>query len=419
MIELEAFVTAFGFIALALFFGQIVCAGFVLPGGKPAVLRLAFVKSGLSSLLAFLFVSLLALLVQGAKIQHAMPSADLLWRYLILTQSGRVWLARLVYAVALAWIIWFRSRSKVSVETARWLVLLALPLVASRSLMSHAVTVREGGVATVAADAVHLIATAVWAGGLIAVWRALSLGWKRWQQPITWTSEIVDRFSRLALVSVAVIAATGFYQSWIHVGSLATLVATDYGKTLLCKLALFCLTLGLGALNFFSTKKRLRRLAASSDDSPSPRETASRRIALESCFAVLIFGVTGLLTVLPPGVHALHQAGAETMSSGDVAGPDGSQRFKLSEGASVKILSPSPEQVISGDGVTLKFNLTRGKQGQHVHAYVDGELMGMFESEQGTLNGIRPGRHVLELRVVAGDHQTELDATDHVEFFVK
>ena len=45
--------------------------------------------------------------------------------------------------------------------------------------------------------------------------------------------------------------------------------------------------------------------------------------------------------------------------------------------------------------------------------------MGMFENEKATLNGIKPGKHTLELRVVADDHQTELNATDKVEFMVK
>jgi hypothetical protein len=67
----------------------------------------------------------------------------------------------------------------------------------------------------------------------------------------------------------------------------------------------------------------------------------------------------------------------------------------------------------------LEFNLIKGKRGDHVHAYVDGELMGMFLSSQGTLSGIQPGQHVLELRVVAEDHQTELDARDRIEFVVK
>jgi hypothetical protein len=43
----------------------------------------------------------------------------------------------------------------------------------------------------------------------------------------------------------------------------------------------------------------------------------------------------------------------------------------------------------------------------------------MFASEKGTLNGIKPGNHTLELRVVAADHATELDASDKVEFSVK
>ncbi len=89
------------------------------------------------------------------------------------------------------------------------------------------------------------------------------------------------------------------------------------------------------------------------------------------------------------------------------------------EGASVKILSPKPGQTFKGDEVPLQFKLVKGKRGHHVHAYVDNDLMGMFESEKGTLTGIKPGSHVLELRVVAKDHQTELDARDRVKFVVK
>ncbi len=67
----------------------------------------------------------------------------------------------------------------------------------------------------------------------------------------------------------------------------------------------------------------------------------------------------------------------------------------------------------------IAFRIARGRMGHHAHAYVDGELMGMFESRDGTLTGIRPGRHTLELRVVADDHQTELAASDKIQFVVK
>ena len=93
--------------------------------------------------------------------------------------------------------------------------------------------------------------------------------------------------------------------------------------------------------------------------------------------------------------------------------------LKPAQGASVKIVSPKAGQVIKGDSVPLEFNLTKGKIGEHVHAYIDGEMAGMFKGAKGTLNGIKPGQHTLELRVTTGDHNTELNATDKVTFTTK
>jgi hypothetical protein len=93
--------------------------------------------------------------------------------------------------------------------------------------------------------------------------------------------------------------------------------------------------------------------------------------------------------------------------------------LKPAEGASVKILSPTKGQTFKSDQVPIEFKLVKGKTGHHVHAYVDNQLMGMFEGDKGTLNGIKPGSHVLKLRVVADDHKTELDASDEVSFTVK
>jgi hypothetical protein len=89
------------------------------------------------------------------------------------------------------------------------------------------------------------------------------------------------------------------------------------------------------------------------------------------------------------------------------------------DGASVKILSPTKDQIFQKDQIPLEFRIVKGKRGHHVHAYVNGELMGMFNSQTGTLAGLKPGKHVLELRVVAEDHKSELDAIDKVSFVVK
>jgi hypothetical protein len=78
-------------------------------------------------------------------------------------------------------------------------------------------------------------------------------------------------------------------------------------------------------------------------------------------------------------------------------------------GAKVRSLTPTSDQIFSGDEIPLHFELVKGKRGEHVHAYVDGEIAGMFKTTKRTLTGIKPGNHILEIRVVTADHNTELD----------
>ena len=130
---------------------------------------------------------------------------------------------------------------------------------------------------------------------------------------------------------------------------------------------------------------------------------------------LLALSVTALTLSMP--MFAFSQQGQ--MKGMDMPMKHSASALKPAEGASVKIVSPKEGQAFKSDEVPLRFKLTKGKRGEHVHAYVDGELMGMFKSEKGTLTGIKQGQHILELRVVAEDHVTELDATDKVRFVVK
>ena len=119
-------------------------------------------------------------------------------------------------------------------------------------------------------------------------------------------------------------------------------------------------------------------------------------------------------SVAAQSVHQ-HQHGPITRSEKTTQGG----KLLPADGASVKILSPTKDQIFQKDQIPLEFSLVKGKRGHHVHAYVNGELMGMFNSQRGTLNGITPGKYILELRVVAEDHKSELDAIDRVSFMVK
>lgn len=81
----------------------------------------------------------------------------------------------------------------------------------------------------------HLLATGVWLGGLVAL--LLTLRRSSGDGVADDMVEVVTRFSRIAFASVTVLAVTGVYQSWRGLGSLSALTGTSYGRLLLAKLA--------------------------------------------------------------------------------------------------------------------------------------------------------------------------------------
>jgi putative copper export protein len=101
----------------------------------------------------------------------------------------------------------------------------------------------------------------------------------------------------LAAVSIGVLAATGTLNSFLHVGKLGDLVGTSYGRTLGLKILLFLLVLGLGAMNHFVLRDRLKQ-AQAQEGSLEPARLFRKTIAAELVLALLLMGMTGLLVGL-------------------------------------------------------------------------------------------------------------------------
>jgi putative copper export protein len=433
MFAIEAATSAVTYGTLALVLGCLATASLLLPHGEPSELRVELSSLALKLLPLFIAASVVSLLFQGTKLNGGQfPSLEILDRYIRYTQSGKIWALRQVYALFLVGGLLGYRRSSKSLAALRPLLLFSLPLIASRSLTSHAVAVRESTQLAVTADALHLLATAVWAGGLPILFWVLYRGTRKLHMAPSWTAETVRRFSWLALVAVTVLAITGLYQSWIQVQQLALLFETPYGQVLTLKLLLFLCMISVGAVNLFSTKPKLLRSAKTQRLPNWLQKKMLARIGGEALLGVGVFCVTAFLTLLPPGIHSLHDTRASG-AKGLQAYPERLNLFtrlgllftpapKLqpAQGAKVTILVPKEGEVFHGDEVPLRYDFTPGKVGNHVHAYVDGELMGMFsDPSNGTLTGIKPGKHVLELRVTTGDHVTELDARDKVGFVVQ
>ncbi|MFE7594047.1 FixH family protein [Kitasatospora sp. NPDC057512] len=99
----------------------------------------------------------------------------------------------------------------------------------------------------------HLIAMALWLGGLTALLVALREGVG---------AEVADRFSKIAFGSVAVLAGTGIYQSWRGLGSWGALTGTEYGRLLLVKSGCVVAMLGVAWIS----RSWLARLRSAPDE---------------------------------------------------------------------------------------------------------------------------------------------------------
>ncbi len=168
------------------------------------------------------------------------------------------------------------------------------------SLESHAAG-EARPILPVLADWIHLTAVSVWVGGLFSF-----LGGMRIIQRLEpgvrtrSTSILIPHFTTLALASVGVLTLTGVYSAILRVGTMHALTNTDYGRTLMLKLAIAFPMIMLGAVNILITTPLMRRAA----DQPSGSSVLVRRFRMlltgEVVLGVLILLWVGVFTSLPP-----------------------------------------------------------------------------------------------------------------------
>lgn len=133
----------------------------------------------------------------------------------------------------------------------------------------------------VAVDAAHLASTGVWIGGLVAllVVGSASLA----------AGAVVRSFSRVALLAVAAVVATGLISSYLQVRSVDALTGTGYGVILLIKIAAVAVLIGLGWLN------RRRRSSDAADVG-----AIVRVVRVEAAIAAVVIALTATLVNRPP-----------------------------------------------------------------------------------------------------------------------
>lgn len=153
---------------------------------------------------------------------------------------------------------------------------------------------------SVALDAAHLAAMAVWLGGLVMLARYLLPGARRAE-----LAALLPVWSRWAVFAVAGLALSGVAQAVVEVATPRALVQTRYGLLVLAKVVLFAVAVG-AAVFARRYAHRFGDDAAGGDGSAAaPARPLRRVVVAELAVAAVVLGVAGVLVQTTPARTAV------------------------------------------------------------------------------------------------------------------
>ncbi|HEX3867589.1 MAG TPA: CopD family protein [Gemmatimonadaceae bacterium] len=249
---------------------------------------------GVTAGIAVVPAALLRLVVQTAQMRFPDDS----WlaiggRLVASTAWGTIWMVQLVAAMLLVPAFYAARRGGLW----RWVTaaVLTLALSITPTLASHAMSSGGPKIVTAGADWIHVLAAGTWIGTLSVMCvalRARDPGDTIGSSMMQWLAA----FSPLALTGAAFVAASGLVSSLFRLRGFGALIHTQYGKTLLVKLAAVAIVVLIGWINW----KRNTPAVVSSGASPI---RAGMRAELIAAAVVLI--VTAILVSTSPPMDAM------------------------------------------------------------------------------------------------------------------
>ena len=193
---------------------------------------------------------------------------------LALAQLSTLWMAGVVAVVA---------RGRPSVAMTRALLLIAVAGLLPPALVGHASHGEDRTLAVVSLS-LHLTGVALWVGGLVAI-----VVYLRGRTELL--AVAVPRFSRLALVCVVAVGASGVVGATTTVRAWDDLFGTAFGRLLLVKAAMLLVLVAVGAVH------RRRTVAAAAAGRPS---ALLRLVAGEVVLMGAVLGVAVALSAAAP-----------------------------------------------------------------------------------------------------------------------
>ena len=205
-------------------------------------------------------------------------------------------------------------------RTETWLtILLGLGVLSTFSLASHAAAIDGSGWALLV-DYLHLIAAAVWLGGLWLL--TVFLSNRRYVDSLRnggatggdALRQLFRRFSAVATLSVFALVVTGLFSSFVQLHTINQLWLTTYGQLLLIKVVLVLVAL-LIALRNHRWVRNAETSTADADPQQPHYRALLRQIGGESVIGLVLMLVVAMLVQTPPQLAPTPVPAAETLSS--------------------------------------------------------------------------------------------------------
>lgn len=310
-------VRAIGEIAAAATVGALLFAAFLVPPQESGVLdaegyramRAAAIGSAVWAVCATLLVPLTVSDVSGKPLREHLNPVEV-WRVAGLVDTASAWR----WTALLAFILAVSSRSVLRWSWTPVLFALSLLTLVPVALTGHSAA---GGAHDLATNSllIHLVAGALWAGGLMALLADAMRGGRR-------TDLAARRFSVVAFWCFIAMTLSGIVNTLVRV-RLTDLFATSYGALVVAKV------LALVTLGLIGWRQRRVAVAALQSD-PDARAPLIRLATAEAMVFGVTFGIAVGLGRTPPPPPALRNPSAAEVALGyDFAGPPTVARILL------------------------------------------------------------------------------------------
>ena len=276
---------------------RLIVVGFLRRQQEPNSPMLADASRGAARLarvatVALAITALMRLYAQSYALHGAARALELPLMQAMLgrTAWGRGWLVQCAALV----LVWFALRPSSSGRD-RWLMAVAggVLLAVSMALSGHAASSPRLTELAVVADTMHIIGAGGWLGSLLIVLAAGIPAALRLpdDQRMAGVAGLVSAYSPTALFFAGATAVTGVFAAWLHLGVVPALWESNYGRTLLVKLAVLSLVAGTGAYNWLRVKPALGRTAGV--------QHLRRSMKIELAVGLVVLLVTAVLVATP------------------------------------------------------------------------------------------------------------------------